>query len=99
MTAGHLLQGARERGAVVPEDAEIADLAAESSQHRHQHVTVGIEQLRRGARFARRGQFVAGGEHRDANTPDDIELRQAEGCGKRNILRPQPLAGLQRRKA
>ena len=99
MATGHVLQGARERGAVVPEDAEIADLAAETRQHRHQHEAVGIEQLRRSARFARRCQFVAGGEHRDAKAPDDIELCQAEGCRERNVLRPQPLAGLQRRKA
>ena len=94
--AGHLLQRARERGALVAQDAEIADLAAEPAQHRHQHEAVGIEQLRRGARFARRDQFVAGGEHRDADAPDDVELRQAEGGGERDILRPQPLAGLQR---
>ena len=65
-------------------------------QHRHQHEAVGIEQLRRGARFARRDQFVAGGEHRDANAPDDVELRQAERRDQRDILRPQPLAGLER---
>ena len=96
MRAGHLLQRARQRGAVIPDDAEIADLAAEPRQHRHQHEAVGIEQLRRGARLAGRSEFVAGGEHRDANTPDDIKLRQAERRGKRDILRPQPLAGLQR---
>ncbi len=94
MAAGHLLQGAGERSPIVPEDAEIADLAAEPRQHRHQHEAVGIEQLRRGARFAGRGQFIAGGEHRNAKAPHDIELRQAEGRGKRNILWPQPLAGL-----
>ena len=99
MGAGDLLQCACERGAIIPDDAEIADVAAEPAQHRHQHEAVGIEQLRRGARFARRDQLVAGGEHRDANAPDNFELRQAESRDKRDILRPQPLAGLQRRKA
>jgi hypothetical protein len=50
VAAAHLLQALRERGALVAQDAEIADLAAEPAQHRHQHEAVGIEQLRRAAR-------------------------------------------------
>lgn len=53
------------------------------------------EQLRRAARFTGRNQFVAGREHRDADAPDDVELRQAKGRDQRDILRPQPPAGLQ----
>ncbi len=45
---GHLLQTLRQRSAVVPENAEVADLAAKPAQHRHQHEAVRIEQLRIG---------------------------------------------------
>jgi hypothetical protein len=60
VAAGDVLQRARQRGAVVPENAEIADLAAEPRQHRQQHETIGIEQLRRCTRLAGRSEFVAG---------------------------------------
>ena len=90
------LQRVCQRRGLVAQNAEIGDLAAQPAQHRHQHEAVGIEQLRRGAGLARRNQFVAGREHRDADAPDHVELGQAEGGGQRDILRPQPLAGFQR---
>ncbi len=94
-----LLQAVRHRGAVVPDDAEIAELAAEPGQHRRQHEAVGIEQLRSRALAARRNQLVAGRKYRDAKPSRHIDMGQTEGGGKRDILRPQPAACLQRRLA
>ena len=93
------LQAGGERSAIIPENTEIADFATQPLEHRHQHEAVGIEQLRRRARAARRYQFIAGRKHRDADAPAHLHMRQAEGGRKRDILRPQALARRQRRRA
>jgi hypothetical protein len=90
-------QGLRQHRAIVTQDAEIAQLAAQPRQQRHQHETVGIEQLPGGTATARRHQFVAGGKHRDADAPFHIQMRQPERGGERDILWPQPAARHQRR--
>ena len=43
MIAGDLLQPLSQRSPIVAENAEIADLAAQPSKHRHQHEAVGIK--------------------------------------------------------
>ena len=99
VAAGHLLQRVRKRGALIAQNAEIADLAAEPLQHRHQHEAVGIEQLRGLARRSGRGQFVAGREHGDADAPRHVELGATKSRRERHVLRPQALTGLQRDKS
>ena len=84
------LQALRQRGAVVADDAEIADLAAKPRQHRDQHDAVGIEQLRRRARRSRRYQFVAGRKHRDADAPAHLE--HASGRTRRRARHPAAAA-------
>ena len=74
------------------EDAEIADLAAEPAQHRHQHEAIGIEELRRSAHVSRRNQLVAGRENRNADAPPYIDLRQSEGGDERELTHAGPLA-------
>ena len=96
MANGDLSQRVRQQRAVVPDDAEIADVATQPHQHRHQHEAVGIEQLCGSPAIARRDQFVAGGEYRDADAPDDVQLREPERSRQRDILRPQTLARSER---
>ncbi len=96
MGISHLLQAECERSAIITENTEVADLAAKARQHRHQHETIRVEQLRSLARRPRRYQFVAGRKHGDADAPDDVEMRQAERGRERDILWPQTQAGCER---
>ena len=84
-----------ERDLVVGKAAERHRLAAGLRHRRRDDRAVGIVDRRRPQRLARRHQFVAGREHRDARPPHDVDLGDAAGREHADLARADARAAPQ----
>ena len=83
----------------VGQDAAVDDLGVEAMQQGGQHRPVGVVHLARPQRRRRGRDFVAGGEHRDAQPAAHLGADKAQGGEQADIGRHQAPAGGQRERA
>jgi hypothetical protein len=82
---------------IVRKDAEIHDLDRQMAQQRPQHEAVGIEHAAHWQGVTGLAEFVAAGEQRHAQVPEDGQLSQPEFCRDPDMLRLEHEPGPEQR--